>query len=102
MAPSPTTPTRLITGAPMTGDPSAGSADYRGSSAVEAAAASDVVDARVRSDGVRERGRDHDETDEDHSEHALMVTVALDQRQSRQSSVRLVKLMERSRPIGRD
>jgi hypothetical protein len=40
---------------------------------VEAAAARDVVDARIRTGEERQRHEKHDQCDEDQSEHDLMV-----------------------------
>jgi hypothetical protein len=52
------------------------------SSAVETAATSDFVDARVRASNVRERSESNDQRDEDQSEHIPMMRLALDQHQS--------------------
>jgi hypothetical protein len=51
-------------------------------SAVEAAAASDLVDARIGAGEDHERCESNDECDEDQSEHGLMMRQEFDQHQS--------------------
>jgi hypothetical protein len=58
----------------------------RDPSAVEAAAPVDLVDARIRAREVHEWQEHHDGSNEDVSEHALMMNHVVDQRQSGKSA----------------
>jgi hypothetical protein len=94
MAPRPTTPIVRISVAATTRDPSGvRPCGVDAGLRVEAAAPSDLVDPRVDSDEVRERPDDHQQADDDESDHGLMVPHCADQHKSGKQVFPLVNLI---------